>query len=67
LAYRLTSIGFRLDGASVFQVPTFSWDDIVYSKGFAELIRDFVTSRGDVPAKDVGNWLERFSQLDEKG
>jgi hypothetical protein len=43
LAYRLTSVGFRLDGASVFRVPTFSWDDIVYSRGFAELIRDFVT------------------------
>jgi len=46
--------GFRLDGASVFPILNLSWDDDAYSKGLAQLVRNFVANRGDVPAEEPG-------------
>ncbi len=67
LANRLKSVGFRLDAASVFPILNLSWDDDAYSKGLAELIRNFVAARGDVPAEELGNWLDEFPELNQSG
>jgi arsenite methyltransferase len=67
LAHRLESVGFRLDGASVFPILNLSWDDDAYSKGLAELIRNFVATRGDVPAEEPGKWLDEFPELHQGG
>ena len=67
LANRLRSVGFRLDGASVFPILNLSWDDDAYSKGLAELIRNFVTSRGDVAAEEPGKWWDEFPELNQSG
>jgi len=67
LANRLKSAGFRLDGVSVFPILNLSWDDDSYSKGLAELVRNFVATRGDVPAEEPGKWLDEFPELNECG
>jgi arsenite methyltransferase len=67
LPCRLTSAGFRLESASVFSILNLRWADDAYSKGLAELIRDFVVNRGEVPARDAGNWLDEFPELSEAG
>jgi ubiquinone/menaquinone biosynthesis C-methylase UbiE len=63
LARRLTSVGFRLNGASVFPILNLRWDDDTYSKGLAELIRNFVASRDDTPANELEEWLDEFPEL----
>ena len=67
LAHRLKSVGFRVDGASVFPILNLFWDDDAYSKGLAELIRNFVVTRGDVPAEESEKWLEEFPELSQSG
>jgi ubiquinone/menaquinone biosynthesis C-methylase UbiE len=67
LAHRLTSAGFRLDGASVFPILNLRWDDDAYSKGLAELIRNFVGARGDIPVEEIEKWLDEFPGLNESG
>jgi len=67
LPFRLTSAGFRLDSVSVFPILNLRWDDDAYSKGLAGLIRDFVASRGEVSARDAGDWLDEFPELSEAG
>ena len=67
LPLRLSNAGFKFDGASVFPILNLRWEDDAYSKGLAELIRDFVADRADVPAEDVGNWLDEFPALSEAG
>lgn len=65
MANRLKGVGFRLDRASVFPILNLSWDDDAYSKGLAELIRNFVAARGDVPVEELGNWLNEFPELNQ--
>lgn len=67
LVHRLTSTGFRFDGASVFPILNLHWDDDAYSKGLAELVRDFVGGGSDIPAKELQEWLDEFSQLSDAG
>jgi ubiquinone/menaquinone biosynthesis C-methylase UbiE len=67
LANRLKGAGFRLDGASVFPILNLSWDDDAYSKGLAQLVRNFVANRGDVPAEEPGKWLDEFPELNQSG
>jgi SAM-dependent methyltransferase len=67
LGHRLTSVGFRLDGVSVFPILNLSWGDDAYSKGLAEMIHNFVAARGDVPAEELGKWLDEFPGLNESG
>ena len=59
------SAGFRLEGASVFPILNLSWDDDSYSKGLAELIRNFVATRSGVPAEELGKWLDEFPELNQ--
>ena len=47
--------------------PNLSWDGDAYRKGLAELIRNFVAARGDVPAEELGNWLDEFPELNQSG
>lgn len=63
LARRLTSAGFRLDEASVFPILNLRWDDDTYSKGLAELIRNFVANRSDIPTNELEDWLDEFPKL----
>jgi arsenite methyltransferase len=63
LARRLTSAGFRLDEASVFPILNLRWNDDTYSKGLAELIRNFVANRGDIPTNELEDWLNEFPKL----
>jgi hypothetical protein len=67
LPNRLKSAGFRLEGASVFPILNLSWDDDAYSKGLAELVRNFAAARGDVPVEEPETWLDEFPQLDQSG
>jgi len=60
-------VGFRVDGASVFPILNLRWDDDSYSKGLAELIRNFVATRGDVPAEESEKWLDEFAELGQGG
>ena len=63
LARRLTRAGFRLDEASVFPILNLRWDDDTYSKGLAELMRNFVANRGDIPTNELEDWLNEFPKL----
>jgi ubiquinone/menaquinone biosynthesis C-methylase UbiE len=67
LANRLKSAGLRLAGASVFPILNLFWDDDAYSKGLAELIRNFVVTRGDVAAEESEKWLDEFPELSQSG
>ena len=67
LAHRLKSVGFQVDGASVFPILNLFWDDDAYSKGLAELIRNFVVTRGDVQAEEAEKWLDEFPELSQSG
>ena len=67
LPNRLKSAGFRLEGASVFPILNLCWDDDAYSKGLAQLIRNFVLTRGDVPAEESEKWLDEFPELSQSG
>jgi arsenite methyltransferase len=63
LAPRLVSAGFRFDELSVFSILNLRWDDGLYSKGLAGLIRDFVSSKNEVGS----GWYNEFGQLSNAG
>ena len=67
LAPRLVSAGFRFDELSVFSILNLRWDDGLYSKGLAGLIRDFVSSKNEVAAADLSGWYNEFGQLSDAG
>jgi arsenite methyltransferase len=67
LANRSVSAGFRFDGASVFPILNLQWDDDVYSKGLAGIIRDFVGRRNELPSEDLKEWYDEFTRLSEAG
>jgi arsenite methyltransferase len=67
LAARLVSAGFRLHELAVFPILNLQWDDDLYSKGLAGLIRDFVGRKNEIPADDLRGWYEEFGLLSEAG
>jgi ubiquinone/menaquinone biosynthesis C-methylase UbiE len=67
LAHRLTSAGFRVDELAVFPILNLQWDDELYSKGLAGLIREFVGRKNEIPAEDLLAWYEEFGWLGESG
>jgi arsenite methyltransferase len=67
LANRLVSAGFRFDGASVFPILNLQWDDDAYSKGLADLIRDFVRRKNELPSEDLKEWYDEFTGLSDAG
>jgi arsenite methyltransferase len=67
MAYKLVNAGFRFDGASVFPILNLQCDEGSYSKGLAQLIRDFVARKKDVSADDLNEWHSEFEFLSEAG
>jgi SAM-dependent methyltransferase len=67
LAARLVSAGFRFQELAVFPILNLQWDDDLYSKGLAGLIREFVERKNEVPANDLLGWYEEFGLLSEAG
>jgi ubiquinone/menaquinone biosynthesis C-methylase UbiE len=67
MAYRLTRAGFRFDGAAVFPILNLQCDDDSYSKGLAQIVRDFVARKKDISADDLNEWHSEFERLSEAG
>ncbi len=67
ISERLRSAGFNVDGASVFPILNLEWGDDTYSKGMTALIRDFVTSQGQVTRDDLIAWENEFPRLSQEG
>lgn len=67
LAYRLTEVGCRFASAAAFPILNLQFDDDSYSKGLAQIVRDFVDRKKDVPANDIGEWHNEFQHLSEAG
>jgi arsenite methyltransferase len=67
LLNRLTSAGFRLDGAVVFPILNLRWHDDTYSKGIAAMIRDFVGRKNELPPEDPKEWYDEFARLSAAG
>jgi hypothetical protein len=61
------SAGFRFQELAVFPILNLQWDDDLYSKGLAGLIREFVERKNEVPANDLLGWYEEFGLLSEAG
>ena len=56
LTYKLINAGFRFDDAAVFPILNLHYDDDSYSKGLAQIIRDFVARKKDVSPDDLKEW-----------
>src|SRR6266853_4989176 len=67
MANRLVNAGFRFDGASVFPILNLQCDDDSYSKGVAQVIRDFVARKKGISADDLNEWHGEFERLSEAG
>jgi len=67
MAYRLKNVGFRLDDVVVFSIINLQYDDDSYSKGLAQIIRNFVGGKEDVSADDLVEWHNEFERLDDAG
>jgi arsenite methyltransferase len=67
ITFRLANAGFRLDGAAVFPILNLQYTDDSYSKGLAQLIRNFVANRKDVSPDDVIEWHRELERLSESG
>jgi len=58
---------FDLDGAAVFPILNLQCDDDSYSKGLAQIIRDFVARKKDISADDLNEWHDEFERLSDAG
>jgi hypothetical protein len=67
MAHRLVDAGFKFDGVSVFSILNLQFDDDSYSKGLAQVIRDFVARKKGVSADDLNEWHSEFEHLSEAG
>lgn len=67
LKSHLVKAGLQFQGASVFPILNLTWDDDSYSKGLSALIRDFVSSRGDVDTESISSWYHEMSDLNDAG
>jgi arsenite methyltransferase len=67
LVARLVGAGFRFRDLVVFPILNLQWDDDLYSKGLAGLIREFVGRKNEIPADDLREWYEEFGLLNEAG
>ena len=65
LTYKLINAGFRFDDAAVFPILNLHYDDDSYSKGLAQIIRDFVARKKDVSPDDLKEWHSEFAGLSE--
>ena len=57
----LVSAGFRFDELSVFPILNLQWDDELYSKGLADLIREYVARKNETPAEELRGWYDEPS------
>jgi arsenite methyltransferase len=64
---KFINAGFRFDGAVVFPILNLQYDDDNYSKGLAQIVRDFVARMKDVSADDLKEWYGEFEHLSEAG
>jgi ubiquinone/menaquinone biosynthesis C-methylase UbiE len=67
LAQRLVGAGFRFDELGVIPILNLRWDDELYSKGLAGLIREFVGRKNEIPAESLRAWYDEFGLLSEAG
>ena len=67
MAQRFIKAGFHFNGAAVFPILNLQYDDDSYSKGLAQIIRDFVARKNDVSADDLKEWHDEFERLSEAG
>jgi len=66
MAQRFINAGFRFDGAAVFPILNLTYADDSYSKGLAQIVRDFVARNNDVSRDELREWQEEFEQLSEE-
>jgi arsenite methyltransferase len=59
--------GFRFDGAAVFPILNLQYDEDSYSWGLAQIVRNFVAGKNDVPADALKDWHGEFERLSEAG
>ena len=64
---KFINAGFRFDGAAVFPILNLQYNDDCYSKGLAQIIREFVARKKDVSADDLKEWHGEFERLSEAG
>ena len=67
MADKFIKAGFRFDGAAVFPILNFQYDDDSYSWGLAQIVRNFVSGKNDVSANDLKDWHGEFEGLSAAG
>jgi arsenite methyltransferase len=67
LVPRLVSAGFRFEELTVFPILNLQWNDELYSKGLAGLIREFVARKNETPAEQLRAWYDEFGRQGEAG
>jgi SAM-dependent methyltransferase len=67
MADKFIKAGFRFDGATVFPILNLQYDEDCYSRGLAQVVRNFVAGKNDVPADELKDWHGEFERLSEAG
>ena len=67
MAQRFIKAGFHFDGASVFPILNLKFDDDNYSKGLAQIVRNFVAGKNDISADDLKEWHDELERMSEAG
>ena len=67
MANRFIKAGFHFDGAAVFPILNLKFDDDNYSKGLAQIVRNFVAGKNDISADDLKDWHDELERMSEAG
>ncbi|MGA7086456.1 MAG: SAM-dependent methyltransferase, partial [Pseudolabrys sp.] len=67
MANRFIKAGFHFDGAAVFPILNLQFDDDNYSRGLAQIVRNFVAGKNDISADDLKDWHDELERLSEAG
>ena len=64
MASRFIKAGFHFDGAAVFPILNLQYDDDSYSKGLAQIVRNFVAGKNDISADDLKGLARRVGAIE---
>jgi hypothetical protein len=67
MANRFIKAGFHFDGVAVFPILNLKFDDDNYSRGLAQIVRNFVAGKNDISADDLKDWHDELERLSEAG
>ena len=67
MANRFIKARFHFDGAAVFPILNLQYDDDSYSRGLAQIVRNFVAGKNDISADDLKDWHDELERLSEAG